>query len=35
LPAQAAQMAHPIIQALYKIPRDYIKYSNYFEDKDL
>lgn len=35
LPAQALQMAHPIIQALYKIPRDYIKYSNYFEDKDL
>ena len=35
LPWQALQMAHPIIQALYKIPRDYVKYSNYFEDKDL
>ena len=35
LPWQALQMAHPIIQALYKIPRDYFKYSNYFQDKDL
>lgn len=35
LPWQALQMAHPMIQALYKIPRDYFEYSNYFQDKDL
>ena len=35
LPWQALQMAHPLIQALIKIPSDYYKYWNYFEDTDL
>ncbi len=35
LPSQAAQMAHPIIRWVVDSVTDYVKYSNYFEDKDL